>query len=91
MKVTMETILGEILEEYPGAEAVMKKYLGEAYCLTCPGKMFDSIGNGAMLHGMSGEEAANMLSDLQEVVDEYEAAHPGNPEPKPESTQPEAE
>jgi len=69
MNVTMNTILGEILEEYPGAEQVMKKYLGEAYCLTCPGKMFDTIGNGAMLHGMSDDEAANMLSDLQEVVD----------------------
>lgn len=76
MKVTMGTILGEILEEYPGAELVMKKYLGEAYCLTCPGKMFDTIGNGAMLHGMSGEEAANMLSDLQEVVDLQEQKAP---------------
>ncbi len=72
MKITMQTILGELLEEYPGAEAVMKKYLGEAYCLTCPGKMFDTIGNGAMLHGMSDAEAENMLSDLQEVVDNQE-------------------
>lgn len=73
----MDTVFGEILEEYPGAEAVLKKYLGEAYCLTCPGKMFDTIGNGAMLHGLSNEEAANMLSDLQEVVDEYERTHGG--------------
>lgn len=68
MKITFETILGEMLEEYPETEEVMRKYLGEAYCLTCPGKMFDTIGNGAMIHGMSDEESVNMLHELQEVV-----------------------
>lgn len=73
MDVTLETIFGEILEEYPKSEDVLKKYLGEAYCLTCPGKMFDTIGNGAMLHGLSDEQAVSMVNDLQAVVDEYEA------------------
>lgn len=77
MKVTMDTILGELLEEYPDTEFVLKKYLGEAYCLSCPGKMFDTVGNGAMLHGMSDEESANMLADLQECVDGYEARREG--------------
>lgn len=72
MNVTHDTILGELLEEYAGAEAVMKKYLGEAYCLTCPGKMFDTVGNGAFLHGLSDQELENLLFDLQEVVDQAE-------------------
>lgn len=72
MKVTLDTIFGEVTEEYPETERVLKKYLGEAYCLTCPGKMFDTIGNGAMIHGLSDEEAMNMVHDLQEVVDTYE-------------------
>lgn len=78
MDVTLETIFGEILEEYPDTEEVLKKYLGEAYCLTCPGKMFDSIGNGAMLHGLSDEQAVAMVNDLQEVVDRYEAEADNN-------------
>lgn len=83
MQVTMDTILGEILEEYPDSEFVLKKYLGEAYCLSCPGKMFDTVGNGAMLHGMSDEEGMNMLADLQECVDKYEASRIANtPEAK---------
>lgn len=72
MKITLDTIFGEITEEYPETERVLKKYLGEAYCLTCPGKMFDTIGNGVLIHGLSDEEAMNMVHDLQEVVDSYE-------------------
>lgn len=74
MQVSLDTIFGEILEEYPRSEDVLKEYLGEAYCLTCPGKMFDTIGNGAMIHGLSDEVAKNMVADLQKVVDEQEAS-----------------
>ncbi|PIW36837.1 MAG: hypothetical protein COW24_03280 [Candidatus Kerfeldbacteria bacterium CG15_BIG_FIL_POST_REV_8_21_14_020_45_12] len=72
MKVTLDTIFGEILEDYPASEDVLRKFLGEAYCLTCPGKMFDNIGNGAMIHGLSDEAATEMVKDLQAVVDAAE-------------------
>lgn len=74
MRVTLNSIFGELLEEYPETEDVLKKYLGEAYCLTCPGKMFDTLGNGAMLHGLSDEAADSLVADLQKVVDSYENA-----------------
>lgn len=73
MKITLDSIFGELLEEYPHTEMVLKKYLGEAYCLSCPGKMFDTIGNGASIHGLSDKEAGAMLRDLQVVVDQYES------------------
>lgn len=73
MKITLDSIFGELLEEYPHTEMVLKKYLGEAYCLSCPGKMFDTIGNGASIHGLNDEEAGAMLRDLQVVVDQYES------------------
>lgn len=73
MKVTPDSIFGELLEEYPHTELVLKKHLGEAYCLSCPGKMFDTIGNGASIHGLNDEEAGAMLRDLQVVVDQYES------------------
>lgn len=69
MRVTLDSIFGELLEEYQDTEAVLRKYLGEAYCLSCPGKMFDTIGNGVMLHGLSDETAQLMVKDLQAVVD----------------------
>lgn len=72
MNVSLDTIFGEVLEEYPRSEDVLKKYLGEAYCLTCPGKMFDTIGNGALIHGLSDETAEAMVRDIQKVVDEYD-------------------
>lgn len=72
MIVTHETIFGEVLEEYPETEEVLKEYLGAAYCLVCPGKMFDTIGNGILLHGLSDIDAKHMIEDLQAVVDSYE-------------------
>lgn len=72
MQVSLDTIFGEILEEYPRSEDVLKKYLGEAYCLSCPGKMFDTIGNGALIHGLSDETAKAMVADLQACVDEQD-------------------
>lgn len=87
MKVTLDTIFGEVTEEYPDTERVLKKYLGEAYCLTCPGKMFDTIGNGAMIHGLSDEEAMNMVHDLQEVVDSYDGDEPKEKKEQPRITE----
>jgi hypothetical protein len=78
MKVTLQSIFGELLEEYPRTEEVLREYLGEAYCLTCPGKMFDTIGNGAMLHGLPDDVAEQMVKDLQAVVDDYEAGGDGS-------------
>jgi hypothetical protein len=72
MEVTLDSIFGELLEEYPETEEVLKDYLGQAYCLVCPGKMFDTIGNGVLLHGLTDEHAAEMVDDLQVVVDAYE-------------------
>lgn len=72
MLVTLDSIFGELLEEYPETEEVLKEFLGAAYCLTCPGKMYDTIGNGAMIHGLSHERAMEMVEDLQQVVDSYE-------------------
>lgn len=76
MEVTLDAIFGELLEEYPETEQVLKAYMGEAYCLTCPGKMFDTIGNGVLLHGMTDEMTQDMIEDLQAVVDAYENGTP---------------
>ncbi len=72
MKVGPETIFGELLEQYPETEEVLRTYMKDAYCLTCPGKMFDTIGNGAQLHGLSPEQIQEMVTALQEVVDRSE-------------------
>ncbi len=79
MEVTLDTIFGEVLEEYPETEEVLKNYMGEAYCLTCPGKMFDTIGNGVLLHGLSDQMTQWLMEDLQQVVDAYENGTPFPP------------
>lgn len=76
MKVTQQTIFGELLDAYPETAEVLKQYLGEAYCLTCPGRMFDTIGNGAVVHGLSEQQMESLIEDLQAAVDRAEAGSP---------------
>lgn len=81
--VSLNSIFGELLDEYPRTELVLKEFLGEAYCLTCPGKMFDTIGNGAMIHGLSDADADRMVAGLQAVVDAYERGEYADDEYQP--------
>lgn len=78
MKITLETIFGELLEEYPDTEAIIKKYMGEdVYCITCPGRMFDTIQNGAMLHGLSEQEILALITELQQEIDKHNIENKG--------------
>ena len=70
MKITKDTILGELLEQYPKAEEVLREYLGDAPCLTCPGKMYDTIGNGALIHGLPEAEVDAMVADIQTMIEQ---------------------
>lgn len=67
MKITKNTIIGELLNKYPQTEKVLKKYLGESTCLTCPGKMYDTVGNIGEIHGLDKGKMDTLLSDLRKV------------------------
>lgn len=59
MKVTRETLIGEVLKINPNAaEILMNKGMG---CLGCPSSQSESLEQAAMVHGLSVEE---LLADL---------------------------
>jgi hybrid cluster-associated redox disulfide protein len=62
--ITHETVIGDLLQAYPEALPVIKKHFGNG-CFTCPGMAIESIGFGAMMHGMDLEP---ILKDLRETV-----------------------
>lgn len=67
--ITSNTLIGEVLLEYPEAQDVMLKYFGEEVaCVMCPGQAFDTFAMIAELHGIDDEVVEEMLKEMNEVV-----------------------
>jgi hybrid cluster-associated redox disulfide protein len=49
--ITQDIVIGELLASYPEALGVIQKHFGSG-CFTCPGMKMESIGFGAMMHGL---------------------------------------
>lgn len=64
LEITHETLIGDVIRTLPGGEAVIKKYFGNG-CFTCPGMNMESIGFGAMMHGLEPEA---IIRELRELV-----------------------
>lgn len=69
MQITKDTLIGELLEAHPEAEATIRQHLGDVGCLNCPGKYFDTLEAGAALHGMSPEKIDLMLKEIRKTID----------------------
>lgn len=63
VKVNKDSIIGEVIREYPGARAVIERHFGNG-CFTCPGINMESIGFGSMMHNL----------DPHKIVDEINKA-----------------
>lgn len=63
-EITHDTLIGNVIRDVPGGEAVIRKYFGNG-CFTCPGMNMESIAFGAMMHGL---EAEPILRDLRALV-----------------------
>lgn len=68
IQITKDTLIGELLEAHPEAEEVIRARLGDVGCLSCPGKYFDTIEAGALLHGMSSDEVNQLVSDIRKTI-----------------------
>ena len=65
-QITKESNLGEVAWKYPEAAKIMMEY--GLHCVGCFAADMDSVGDGAMIHGMSDEEMNEMLGRLNEAV-----------------------
>lgn len=67
--ITSNTLIGEVLLEYPEAQDVMLKYFGEEVaCVMCPGQAFDTFAMIAEIHGIEDDVVEEMLKEMNEVV-----------------------
>jgi len=64
IEITHDTLIGDVVRNVPGGEAVIKRYFGNG-CFTCPGMNMESIAFGATMHGLQPEP---ILRELRELV-----------------------
>lgn len=57
-------IIGEVMAEFPGTEAVFKKYFGKG-CHGCPGSRVEDIDFGSTMHNA---DLATVLRELNEIA-----------------------
>lgn len=63
IKITGDSIIGEVVEQVPGAVAVIEKYFGNG-CLECPGVDEETINFGSIMHGVNAQTVVNDLRAL---------------------------
>lgn len=64
--ITRETNLGEVVRQYPKTAEIMLEY--GLHCAGCFANAFDSVEQGAAVHGMSEEEMEEMIFRLNEEI-----------------------
>lgn len=65
MKVTRDSVIGDVLKKNPEAMKVIQKYFGTG-CFTCPGMNMESISFGAMMHNLDPEAIVKEINELKD-------------------------
>ncbi len=63
--VTRDTVIGDVLDNVPGATKVIEKYFGQG-CFTCPGMRMESLAFGAAMHNMEPDTIVKEIEELME-------------------------
>jgi len=66
--ITKDMLVTEIVEKHAEAIPILMGY--GLHCIGCSFSSFDTIENGAKLHGMDGEAIKMMMRDLNAVISE---------------------
>jgi len=65
-KISKNANLGEVVEKHPEIAEVLIDY--GLHCIGCPASGYDTIEDGAKLHGLSDKEIKEMLERINEVI-----------------------
>ncbi|MEK6847604.1 MAG: DUF1858 domain-containing protein [Nanoarchaeota archaeon] len=65
-KITKETPINYLLEKHPEAAEILMAY--GLHCVGCHFSEFDTIEDGARIHGMNDEEIKMMIKDVNKIV-----------------------
>ena len=65
VRITGDTLIGELLTSKHGADAVIRRYFGEG-CFSCPAMSTEALSTAASMHGVDLE---TLLADVNALDD----------------------
>lgn len=66
IEVNGSSNIAEVVFTYPEAAEVMQAF--GLHCTTCFASQFDTISDGAKLHGMHDDEIQEMIDEINQVI-----------------------
>ena len=72
--VNKDMPIGDVVEKYPQVVPVILSY--GLHCVGCHVSPYETIEQGAMGHGMSAEDVASMVKDINEAITESKSGSP---------------
>ncbi len=69
-KITKEMLIGEVADKYPMALAPLIEV--GFHCIGCAISPYESLEQGALIHGIPPEEIDNLVAKMNKIADETE-------------------
>ena len=67
-KITREMTMDDIVKNYPQVTDIITEY--GLHCVGCHVAAWETLGDGARVHGMSEEELEDFIQDLNDAANE---------------------
>lgn len=64
--ITKDTPVKELIDEHPDVQEILMEY--GLHCAGCSFSEFDTLEDGAMMHGLDDEDMDLMIKDVNEIV-----------------------
>jgi hybrid cluster-associated redox disulfide protein len=70
IKITKNMLISDIFENFPSKNIALSNIISEAgmHCIGCGVAEFETLEEGAMVHGMSNDELDNLIEDLNKAI-----------------------
>ena len=65
-KITKESLINDLLKKNPEIAEILMAY--GLHCVGCHFSEFDTLDDGAMMHGMSDEDVEMMIKDVNKTI-----------------------
>jgi len=65
-KITSKTPINQLIKEYPETVEILMEY--GLQCINCHFSEFDTLEDGAKIHGLSDEDIKMIIKDVNEVI-----------------------
>jgi hybrid cluster-associated redox disulfide protein len=64
--ITRKTLISALMDEHPEVQEILLEY--GLHCTNCAFSEFDTLSDGALMHGLDDEDMDLMIRDVNEIV-----------------------